>query len=794
MPVRLLPELRERFLARSLLPRDGSSQSDVFHVSRRSDNQPFILKQYNRRPKAEEHRVDRSLMEELRRATSPHLVHVEDYGDIVVPGTNERVEWELLELVQGGSLTTWLSQQGALESKPELFQRLLSELCACVQGFQALGSGTAVHRDIKPQNFFVSGTEPLTILLGDFGLSRSAANSIDVAAQRVGTERYLPPEADLDQFHFSAASDWWAVGVIAGEALLGGSPWQDLTTPAMRRRIFAGDLGFIDTLDDERQRHLLRGLLHPSARPERWTGAQVQRWLAGGSPVVAAISVTGPTAFHARSLPPFSFEGQPYRNEAELLLAMGTLWREAIPMYLTDGSRHHQQLVAWFRDVAEDSVAARIAESANRAPENRLAGLAALLTPDQPRFRDIDLRLSGLFAYLNIEAESSAPSTQDLDLMYQLGILNEFGGAEGQFANLAHEWQLEVDWLRAQDLDPVTHHIWVLSALLDSCYREDLLARAHAAASNARALADERFADLVDLETDGAGVIGRCCAILMEEADAVERATLAGAQDRKATNLTARVARRVRRLDLEQPAIRTLSVEPSPAVAGTVIRFEWSVFGAASIVVDGVPGLDQVENSGSHRFLAHSSSRIRVYATSPSGGTRYGECQLEVVRKPVIRYVELDRPAVVNGDTVTVRWHADHASHVRIAGFGTLPPVGERPFIARQSGSVLLEAISMAGTTHSRSGTLTVFETPPITPSLLPLPMPDIDVAIPVVIGPQLARLPRPTFFDADLPSHRRRPLIPQRLSLARRAEQQSSGPAVNPPFSFISESPTHRD
>ncbi len=80
---------------------------------------------------------------------------------------------------------------------------------------------TVVHRDLKPSNVLIDHTGVLKIV--DFGIARSRVMSRDTAPGMLrGTPYYLAPEL-LTGHEATPASDVWAIGAIAYEALLGHS-------------------------------------------------------------------------------------------------------------------------------------------------------------------------------------------------------------------------------------------------------------------------------------------------------------------------------------------------------------------------------------------------------------------------------------------------------------------------------------------------------------------------------------------------------------------------------------------
>ncbi|MGF1580606.1 MAG: protein kinase [Gemmataceae bacterium] len=101
--------------------------------------------------------------------------------------------------------------------------RLRSSLAQLIAGVMALHGRNIVHRDLKPSNVMVLPNGHVVIL--DFGLvlgfeEGGASQNIGI----VGTPRYMAPEQVGGQ-RITAASDWYAVGVMLYEALTGDAPF-----------------------------------------------------------------------------------------------------------------------------------------------------------------------------------------------------------------------------------------------------------------------------------------------------------------------------------------------------------------------------------------------------------------------------------------------------------------------------------------------------------------------------------------------------------------------------------------
>jgi eukaryotic-like serine/threonine-protein kinase len=181
------------------------------------------------------------------RIQSPHVVQIFDYG-VTQGGT----PYIIMELLAGESLGERLVR-GPLDPL-----ELASILVQAASGLTTAHQNGVVHRDIKPQNIFLVATptrEPFVKVL-DFGIAKLQPRAIDMPTSGgftgppaptalpltatgaiVGTIDYMSPEQLLTQDNVNHATDIWALGVVAYEALTATRPFTGPTLIALSMAI-----------------------------------------------------------------------------------------------------------------------------------------------------------------------------------------------------------------------------------------------------------------------------------------------------------------------------------------------------------------------------------------------------------------------------------------------------------------------------------------------------------------------------------------------------------------------------
>jgi serine/threonine-protein kinase len=148
--------------------------------------------------------------------------------DVFDAGVDEATEMPFLvmELLRGEELGKRLRRVGRF-SPAEAVTYLHQTALALDKTHKA----SIVHRDLKPDNLFLTEREngPPTIKVLDFGVAKLIADGATNAnaTSAVGTPLYMSPEQFTSDTRISAASDVYALGMLAYTLLVGKPYWAE---------------------------------------------------------------------------------------------------------------------------------------------------------------------------------------------------------------------------------------------------------------------------------------------------------------------------------------------------------------------------------------------------------------------------------------------------------------------------------------------------------------------------------------------------------------------------------------
>jgi len=264
----------------------GGGESRTFLVEK--EGQSYLLKLYH--PKA---RPDREVFRRLREEEGPaarYFPKIYEHGEEVVG--RERRFFEIAEYLSEGSLREFCQTlPRGIEKRASVLREIVQQVA---EALHALHKRDIIHRDLKPSNILLRSRAPLELVLIDFGIARTLRDQATKhqTTRFKGTLAYCAPEEFSGLF--GKGVDWWHLGIIAYEVLLGRNPFEGASDPVINNQITTKDIPIPAEIQG-RERLLLLGLL--TRDPEkRWGYKEVMDWLRGESPAIHRPDKESPTS------------------------------------------------------------------------------------------------------------------------------------------------------------------------------------------------------------------------------------------------------------------------------------------------------------------------------------------------------------------------------------------------------------------------------------------------------------------------------------------------------------------
>ncbi|PTL55423.1 serine/threonine-protein kinase [Paraconexibacter algicola] len=165
-------------------------------------------------------RFTREARAAARLSGHPHVVTVYDAGE------HDGQAYLVMALYAGGTVADRLRDDGLPATATAL--RWLRE---AADGLDAAHAADVVHRDVKPANLLLDERDRVAV--GDFGIAKAAWNaSVTQTGLVVGTAAYLAPEQRTGGTA-TAATDRYALGVVAHQLLTGTRPPDGQLDPSL---------------------------------------------------------------------------------------------------------------------------------------------------------------------------------------------------------------------------------------------------------------------------------------------------------------------------------------------------------------------------------------------------------------------------------------------------------------------------------------------------------------------------------------------------------------------------------
>lgn len=123
----------------------------------------------------------------------------------------------VMKFIRGGELFEHLRRQRRFKEARAKFYVLTVAL-----GLGHLHSQQIIYRDLKPENILMG--EDGYLCMTDFGCAKMLDGGAESTTTFVGTPEYMSPEL-LEGKGYSYPADWWALGVLAYEMMVGFPPF-----------------------------------------------------------------------------------------------------------------------------------------------------------------------------------------------------------------------------------------------------------------------------------------------------------------------------------------------------------------------------------------------------------------------------------------------------------------------------------------------------------------------------------------------------------------------------------------
>jgi len=147
----------------------------------------------------------------------PNIISVLDYGFEIAPDTGESHPYFTMTLIEEAETVATYTESRDLSVK-------IGVLIQVLQALAYLHRRGILHRDLKPGNVLVTPQGQVKVL--DFGLALATNSDTQQKGEVMGTLAYMAPEV-LWGKSTTAATDLYAVGVMAYELITGSNPYGD---------------------------------------------------------------------------------------------------------------------------------------------------------------------------------------------------------------------------------------------------------------------------------------------------------------------------------------------------------------------------------------------------------------------------------------------------------------------------------------------------------------------------------------------------------------------------------------
>lgn len=195
----------------------------VFMVTKKDTGKVYAMKVLNKEKVVARNQLEHTQSERkiLADISSPFLV-----GLRFAFQTTQKL-FMVFDFFNGGELYSYISKGRFTEERSRFYTAEI------VLGLEALHTNNVVYRDLKPENLLLDASGHIKIC--DFGLSKENVEG-DTVKSICGTPEYLAPEV-IRRRKYGKAVDWWSLGTLVWEMIVGLPPFYDTNRQKMYRKI-----------------------------------------------------------------------------------------------------------------------------------------------------------------------------------------------------------------------------------------------------------------------------------------------------------------------------------------------------------------------------------------------------------------------------------------------------------------------------------------------------------------------------------------------------------------------------
>ena len=177
----------------------------------------------------------------LREGQAASRIRHPNVVDVYDVGSDGGRAYLVMELLEGEDLRSLIEREAPLSA-----QRTADLLVPVISALAAAHDLGVVHRDLKPDNIFLSRERTtVTPKVLDFGISKVAdeekALPLTGTGTVLGTSYYMSPEQAQASKNIDLRSDQYSLGVILYECATGKRPLEETSIYALIQRIVRGD-------------------------------------------------------------------------------------------------------------------------------------------------------------------------------------------------------------------------------------------------------------------------------------------------------------------------------------------------------------------------------------------------------------------------------------------------------------------------------------------------------------------------------------------------------------------------